>query len=277
VGKAQQAFPLHFYGTITHGKLLIVMETNVIWWTGTSVTAIVLIRGALVGLLRKYPLFYAYISCVLLKEIVGLLSYQFARNFYEPFYWPSELATIVASYAVIIEIFRQSLRHSPGIARKAQKFLLAAFVLTLSYAATDLLHGQFASASRAIAELGRDLRYIEGALLLVMLWLFVRYRILLGRNLLGLIGGYSFWVGLNVMNLALWFLPGNGFSVFLRRLLPITYVGTLTIWCLALWSSQPEPAQSAENAIERDYELLAAKTRAALARTSERLVRVMKP
>src|SRR5437867_7876013 len=71
------------------------METNVIWWTGTSVTAIVLIRGALVGLLRKYPLFYAYISCVLLKEIVGLLSYQFARNFYEPFYWPSELATIV--------------------------------------------------------------------------------------------------------------------------------------------------------------------------------------
>ena len=150
------------------------------------------------------------------------------------------------------------------------------FVLTLSYAATDLLHGQFASASRAIAELGRDLRYIEGALLLVMLWLFVRYRILLGRNLLGLIGGYSFWVGLNVVNLALWFLPGNGFSVFLRRLLPITYVATLTIWCLALWSSQPEPAQSAENAIERDYELLAAKTRAALARTS-RLVRVMKP
>jgi hypothetical protein len=155
--------------------------------------------------------------------------------------------------------------------------LFAVFVLTLSYAATDLLHGRFASGSRAIAELGRDLRYIEGALLLVMLWLFVRYRILLSPNLLGVIIGYSFWVGLNVVNLALWFLPGNEFSVLLRKLLPITYQAALTIWCFTLWSMQPEPAQPAESAIERDYEVLAAKTRAILARTSNGLARVMRP
>jgi len=231
----------------------------------------------LVGLLRKYPLFYAYISCVLLKEIVGLLSYQFARNFYEPFYWPSELATIVASYAVIVEIFKQSLRHNPGIAHKAQKLFLAAFALTVSFADTDLLQGRFATVSRAIAEVGRDLRYIEGALLLVMLWLFVRYRILLGPNLLGLIIGYSFWVSLNVANFALLFLPGHEFSALPRRLVPITYVATLTIWCVALWSSRPEPVQPTEGAIERDYELLAAKTRSILARTSDRFVRVTRP
>jgi hypothetical protein len=253
------------------------MEMNVIWWVGTSLVAAVLIRGVLVGHLRRFPFFYAYMSCVLLKEIVGLLSYQFATNFYEPLYWRTELATIVASYAVIVEIFRQSLRHNPGIARKAQKLLLAVFALTVSYAATDILQGQFATASRAIAEVGRDLRYIEGALLLVMLWLFVRYRILLGPNLLGLIIGYSFWVGLNVVNFAFLFLPGNEFSVLLRRLLPITYVATLTIWCVALWSSRPEPVQPTEGAIERDYELLAAKTRSILARSSARLVRVMRP
>jgi len=42
------------------------------------------------------------------------------------------------------------------------------------------LHGGFASLSRAIADLGRDLRYVEAAILLVMLWLLMRYRIPLG-------------------------------------------------------------------------------------------------
>jgi hypothetical protein len=242
------------------------METHVIWWVGTSLVAVVLLRGALGGNLRKYPLFYSYMSCVLVKEVVGLLSYRFAPNFYGPLYWPTELATIVASYAVMVEIFRQSLRHSPGIARKGLKLLLAAFVLTVSYAATDLLHGRLANAARTIAEAGRDLRYIEGALLLLLLWLFVRYRILLGPNMLGLIIGYSFWVGLNVINLTLVFLPDNEFWVLARRMEPITYVATLTIWCIALWASRPEPVQPTESAIERDYELLAVKTRSILAR-----------
>lgn len=253
------------------------METQIIWWIGTALVALVLIRGALAGNLRRYPLFYFYISCVLVKEVVGLLSYRLAPTLYRPLYWSTELATIVASYAVIVEIFRQSLRHNPGIARKGLKLLLAACALTVSYAATDLLNGRFANATRAIAEVGRDLRYIEGALLLLLLWLFVRYRILLGPNLLGLIIGYSFWVGINVINLALVFLQDNEFSAFARRLEPITYVATLTIWCVALWSSRPEPVQPTDDAIERDYDLLAAKTRSVLARTSDRLVRVMRP
>jgi hypothetical protein len=252
------------------------METNAIWWVGISLAAVVLIRGGLAGNFRKYPLFYSYIGSVLLNEIVALLCYQFARDFYGPLYWPTEMATIVASYAVMVEIFRQSLRHNPGIARKGLKLLLAAFALTVSYAATDLLHG-FANATRAIAEAGRDLRYIEGGLLLLLLWLFVRYRILLGPNLLGLIIGYSFWVGINVINLTLVFLADNGLSALARRLEPITYVATLTIWCIALWACRPEPVQPTEGAIERDYDLLAAKTRSVLARTSDRLARVMRP
>jgi hypothetical protein len=253
------------------------MDILVIWILGTSLAALILVRAALTGKLNKYPLFYLYIGCVLLTDILSLVCYQFAPKLYRPLYWPTELITIIASYAVVVDIFRQSLRHNSGIARKGQKLLFAAFALTVSYAATDLLHGQFADATRAIAEVGRDLRYIEGALLLLLLWLFLRYRILLGPNLLGLIIGYSFWVGLNVINLALVFLPDNQFSVLARRLEPITYVATLTIWCVALWSSRPEPVQPIEGAIERDYDLLAAKTRSILVRTSNRFVKVMRP
>ena len=253
------------------------MGTSLIWWIGISIDVTLLLRGMRTGLDRRYPFFYTYVACVLIKEIIGLLSYQPAPTFYEKSYWPAELATVVASYAVIIEIFRQTLRHNPGVSRLAHKILLVVFVISVSYAASDLLHGGFSSSSRAIAELGRDLRYVEGALLFVMLWLFVRYRILIGRNLLGLILGYSFWVGLNVMNLALWFLPGKGISIGLRQMFPITYDVTLVIWCVSLWSLQPEPLQPSESLIDRDYDRIAAKTRAALAHLSTRVGRTLRP
>ena len=253
------------------------MANTLIWSVGTSLLAILLFRGVRVGLFRKFPLFYAYVACVFVKGLVDQLSYLFVPSLFKPLYWYTEFATIVASYAVILEIFRQSLRHNPGVARKSQKLLLSIFTLTLSYAVTGILHGRSSSAYGVIVDLGRDLRYIEGALLLMMLWLFVRYRISFGRNLLGLVAGYSFWIGINIVNLAVWFLPGNAGSLLLRRMLPLTYIATLTIWCYALSSLQPDAAQQDENAIERDYDLLAVRTRSILARSSARLLKVMRP
>jgi hypothetical protein len=253
------------------------MLANFIWWTAIALEVVILFRGALTGLLKKYPLFFTYIGCVLLKEIIGLLTKAWAPKLYERLYWPADLATILASFAVLVEIFRWSTRHKPGIRRLTQSVLLTVFALTVGYAASNFVHGKFSSPSRAVAALSRDLRYIEAGVLLLMLWLLLRYRILLGRNLQGLLIGYSFWVGINVVNLAFWFVPGNEFSNLLRGLLPATYVLTLGVWCVTLWSAYPEPMQPAETRIERDYELLAAKTQAVLARTSTRLVRFIRP
>ena len=131
--------------------------------------------------------------------------------------------------------------------------------------------------SGAILELGRDLRYVEGGVLLAMLGFLAHYRVSLGRNLLGLIIGYSFWVGINVVNLSLWFLPGNEFSILLRASLPATYVIALAIWCVTLWSAQTECVQPSETDIQRDYEFLAGETQGTLTRTSSQVARIMKP
>ena len=253
------------------------MFANFIWWTAIALEVVILLRGARTGLLKRYPLFFTYIGCVLLAEIIGLLTNALAPQSYELLFWPADLATILASYAVMIEIFRWSTRHKPGIRRLTQRALLTAFALTVAYAAFNFVHGKFSSPSRAVAALGRDLRYVEAGVLLLMLWLLLRYRIPLGRNLLGLLIGYSFWVGVNAVNLAFWFVPGNEFSNLLRGLLPATYVLTLGVWCVTLWSAYPEPVQPAETKIERDYELLAAKTQAVLARTSSSLARIIRP
>ena len=276
----RECFPLHFS---FHANLpprnhpRVSMSADFIWWGAIGLEAVILFRAWCTHLIRKYALFYAYIAIVLLADLIRLCCYHLMPELYPTLYWPTELVTIVASYAVMMEIFRQSVRHNPGVARLTRHLLAIVFCLTLSYASLNLVQDGFASVPRVTADMGRYFRYVEGTLLLGMLWLLARYRIPLRRNLLGLIAGNTLWVGLNIVNLAFWSLGGNEVSILLRRLLPSSYLITLGIWCTTLWSTQTEPVQPADDEIERDYEILAAKTRAILARTSNRLVRSMKP
>jgi hypothetical protein len=253
------------------------MNAKFAWWIAISIEAVVLLRGVSAHLVRKYSLFYGYIGCVFVTEVIRLWCYEFFPNLYPAFYWYTELATVVASYAVIIEIFRHALRHNPGACRVTRNLLWTVFAITMTYAALDLLRGGFASLPRAVADLGRYLRSIEGLLLLVMLWLLMRYRISVGRNLLGLILGNSFWVGVNAVNLAFLSSRSNDFSIFFRQVLPVTFIIALMIWCTTLWTAHPDPIQPTENEIERDYKVLAAKTQVILARASNHLLRTMWP
>jgi hypothetical protein len=253
------------------------MDINVIWWFGTILEATLFLRAVSTGLLGKYPLFYFYVGCVLATDLFRMCWFTFAPKYYSNLYWYTELFTIIASYAVLLEIFRKSLKDNPGVARLAHTLLLITFVLALSYAAADLLHGGLTALPRATADLGRDLRYLEAGQLLAMLWIFGRYRISVGRNLMGLIAGYSLWVGLNVINLALLFLSGHESSIVLRKILPVTFVIASSIWCVTLWVAKSEPIQPMENDLERDYGVIAAKTRSILVRTSNRVVKLVQP
>lgn len=249
--------------------------TNLNWFACIALESALLMRGGVTGAIRKFPLFYVYIACVLAKEIAGVVSYALLPKTYATVYWPTELATIMASFAVLVEIFRRSVRRNPGILRFSQTFLLFAFWLTTVYVCVGFSDGQLRSIYHALAELGSDLRLLEGALLIVLLWLLVRYRISLGRNLAGVIVGYSFWVGVNLTDFAFLYSRGNESSVFLRTLVPASYTITLAIWLLSLWTTRPEPLQPATQ-LEHDYEFLAAKTRTLLARASGRLARAIK-
>ena len=253
------------------------MGTNLMWWSAIALEGAVLFRGLRAALLKKYPVFYTYVACILLIELLRFAFYTSTPRFFQALYWHSELIAVVGSYGIIVEIFRKALEHNPGLARVAQKLLLVILVIAVSYAASDLLHGGFASLPRATADLGRYLKYVEGALLLTMLAIFLQYRISFGRNLLGMTLGYSLWVGLDVMNLALLSFPGNEFSVGLRKSLSIAYVITLVVWCTSLWSCQPDPVPPPESRIDRDYALLAGKTSAALAQLSSRIGRTLRP
>jgi hypothetical protein len=253
------------------------IETNVVWLSCAVLEAAILFRGWKAGLLRRHSFFYAYIAWILLAEALRFWCYKQTPNFYLAVYWDTQLVTDAVSYAVCFEIFKNALWNSRGVARAAQKLSLIVFVFALSYALSDLFHGRLVAMPHVAAVLDCYLSYVEAALLLVLLWLFGRYRISFGRNLLGLIAAYSLWVGFDVIILTLLYLPGKGASTELRRLGPIVFLTALIIWCVSLWRSQPEPSQPPESALERDYELLQARTKAAFAYMSARALRTFRP
>jgi len=255
------------------------MMSDVIWWSAIVLGATLLLRGTKTKLIRSYPLFYGYIGCVLAIDLLRFACYRLDADFYRRFYWYTECLGILASYAVILEIYKRSLKFRPGAARLAQTLLLSALFVTVAAVAANAYASGFRSWPRAVADLGCYLRYVEGGLLVVVLFLLGIYRIFLGRNLRGLLTGYGFMVGMDVMNLALLFHDRNELSLLslmLRRLLPVTWVIALIIWCVALWSPKPGPSQPVENEIERNYQVLAAKTRAILTRVTTRLVRAIR-
>ena len=250
-----------------------VVNADVIWSIDIALEAVILVRGLATRLISKYRLFHLYIATILLTDIIRLCCNQLAPAIYPQIFWCTESLTILASYAVVVEIFRQSLQYSPGVARFTRMLLSIVFVWTLTFAMLDLVYGDFHSVSRTIADGGRYFRYVEGALLLVILWMLSRYRIRLGRNLLGILAGNAFWVGISIVNFAFWSRPGAG-TLFLWRVLRATsYAVTLAIWCAALWTQKTDRKQPPDDNIERDYRSLAKKTQEVLSRTSDRLIK----
>jgi len=128
----------------------------------------------------------------------------------------------------------------------------------------------------ATAELGRDLRYVQGALLIAILGLLGYYQIPAGRNLRGLIWGYGLFIGTSVINVAIRSQRGNEFSLLMQKLQPLVYDVALIIWAAALWSNQPEPQPDAGVEMERNYQVLAAQTKMLLARAFAHVVRSMR-
>jgi hypothetical protein len=252
------------------------MTANIIWWVCIALETTLLVRGIFSALVKKYRLFYGYITCVLAGEVIRLAFYLSVPDHYASVYWCSELATIIASYAVIVEILQHSLRAYPGLSRSLTRLLWIIFALTVSYAWCDLFANKGVSLSRVALDLGRDLRFVQGALLLTMLWFFGRHRLSLGRNVGGITIGSAIWIGANIINLAFLSLEMQEFSPFLRELLPITYSITLAVWCLSLWSAAPAPASRLATEPQEHLAMMTIKTRRTVAATSDRFLEVLR-
>ncbi len=236
-----------------------------------------LLRALQGKIFTRYPIFYFYLSYVLLESLLRFYVYLSHPGFYSRFYWGTQFVSVAVGYAVIWEIYRQALRRYPGTARMAKGVLLTVFALVVSKVFVNSLTGPVWSPAKSTAELERNLRTVQGILLLAVVALLAYYAIPVGRNLKGMIVGYGFFIGTSLIHLTLRSHLGDAFQVWWQYLQPAAYALSLLIWCAALWSYQPNPQPQRAAGIEEDYELLAAETRRMLAQVRAYLARGVRP
>lgn len=239
--------------------------------------AVLLARACYARLVFKYPLFFVYLSFVLLTSSCLFLVYLTRRDRYGPFYWYVEFPTAALGCAVVWEIYRGALGHFPGAARMARNMLILALVIVLSKTIADAWLGSGWWPDRTMIELERDLRGVQAGVLIGLLAVIAVYRIPMGANLWGMMLGYGLLISSNVITLTLRGLLGHNFQTAWNYLQPLSYVAVLCIWCVGLWSYKPVALPENDPKIERDYQLLVGATSRALLQARTYLRRTLRP
>jgi hypothetical protein len=253
------------------------MMTQVIWWAGMCLGAVMLFRGLRQRLLLKYPVFYLYIAFVLLEDLLRFYIYRWHPAIYPQTYWVTDFFGLVIGSGVVFEIYRSGLSAYPGTARMARNLLLLVFTLAFAKVLVSTSYGSLWWPAETTAELERNLRIVQASALIALVTLFLLYAIPFGRNLKGILSGYSLYIAVSLVQLTLVSRFGNNIQRLWSYVNSVSYLIALCIWTGALWSHEVSPETSPIIELEYNYEALRAATRLRLQETRARLGRAVRP
>jgi hypothetical protein len=246
-------------------------------WLGMLLEAIVLVRGLKVGLVSRFPLFYSYLLVVLVQDLVRIIVYQWYLPLYPDVYWSTQFVSLVMGSLVVFEIYRVALREFPGTARMAKILLSGVFVGVFLKASLTIQDDLAAWLDEAYVIFERDLRLVQLLAVLILLIVFLWYAIPFGRNLGSIFLGYSIFVALSVMQLALVTHFWHRAEPFWAVAQPVSYTSVVGFWAVALWSADPITKRMRTDKSDGDYDGLAGTTEASLKKARGRLQTVVRP
>ncbi len=253
------------------------MLNFLIWWASIAVESLILFRGLRHNLFGKYPLFHAYIACVLIFSVSMILVLGQGDDWYRHWYWVGQLVTLIVGYGVMLEILNHTLAPYPGAERFGTIMVLGIFAAIFFYVMIQTLRMPRWSPELSTLELERDLRAVQAVVLAAILGIIFYYRIAIGRNLQGLIIGYGLYIGTSLVSLGVRAYAGSQVEAAWNVLQTCSYLLSLTIWAAALWSYQPNPVQEGLAGVEADYETLVRKTREMLEAMRSRMLKAARP
>jgi hypothetical protein len=236
----------------------------VVWWIAMFLEGAILCRSLFAKMASKYPLFYTYLAAVLAVDIARYIVLASHPAAWTVFYWSTQFVSVLVGYGVILEILKQALDPYPGAERIGRYLVLGIFAAVFAFVtfrSATRLHWSPAASS---AEFERDLRAVQVLVLMAILVVIFYFRIAIGRNLKGIITGYGLFIGTNVMNLALRSYVGIGFHRVWELVMVYSYLASLVVWAVALWSYQPNPGIDSQPRSGSGYGDLVSGTRGAL-------------
>lgn len=240
------------------------MFGQLILWGCIILEAGLLVRGLLTKLAFRYPVFYCYISFVLLQSLLRFFVRLHYPNFYPWAYWITELLGVVVGSVVVFEIYKIGLAAFPGTAKMARRVLYVLFVLAITKVAVDTWIAPNWHRMGTTGELELGLRAVQAISIVALITLFMVYSIRFGRNLKGILLGYGIFVSLRLLVLV-FAGADTGWQGWLSRVLPpinsIAYFAVLLVWLSQLWSYQENPVQGESAKLEQGYQRMSAATR----------------
>lgn len=97
--------------------------TQVSWWGGNVLEALLVVRAIRGRFFGRYPIFYGYLSYVFAYSIAAFCIYAFRPAAYSTFYWSLQYVSVGVGYCVIWEIYRQVFKPYPGASRMTRNLL----------------------------------------------------------------------------------------------------------------------------------------------------------
>jgi hypothetical protein len=249
------------------------MLSQAIWWSSIVLEVFLLTRAGSGRLIFRYPVFYGYISFVLLQSIFRSFVHRWNEQLYGSVYWTTEFLGLILGCWIVFEIYQVALAAYPGTAKMARNVLLFLFVLALAKAVAALWSDPHLLAETTAPQMERALRTVQAISIVALVTVLASYSIPFGRNLRGILLGYGLFIGGRVICLT--FLPPQGHHFWFYAY-SASYIGTLSLWLAYLWSYEPSPVPKRSLQLEHDYQRIAAATRRRLQETSGYLRRAVR-
>ena len=201
--------------------------------------ALLLLRGWRGGYISKFPIFFSYIGLILVQSLFLYFAVHLYPTTYAFWFWLLELLDVLAGCAVTLEIYRIGLAELPGAKKVARNALLFVFCLTIGRVLLTTQEGLPNWSTMMTIQLERDMRFVQIAAILTLLVLLLYYAVSIGRNLGGILLGYGFFLGANILNLTLMQRYGARVQSIASYIESLSYLSVLCLWTICLWSYCP--------------------------------------
>jgi hypothetical protein len=249
------------------------MFDNFVWAAGIFLEGFLIVRGVQKGHFARYPVFFSYLSFVLLQSALRFTILQLQADWYRSVYWFTEFVGIIAGCSVVFEFCRLGLKDYPGVAKLARAGLFGAFLFTFSKVLFTAAQGSDGWTPDLTFLLERDLRFVQIAAMVTLVGIVLLYAIPMNRNLKGIILGYGLYLALVVTNLTYLGLFGERVQFVVTRIQASSYLAALLVWTVALWSYQPVVRRVTGD--PKSYSAICAETKEQLAQSKSSVERVI--
>lgn len=219
---------------------------------------LLVLRGAWSRVFRQFPLLYSYIVYSFCVILALYLLYWLDPKLYPSVYWICYLVGILVEFTVLVEISDQIFRPFPALRTLGRALtILISVGLGLFYMLPTIL----SSVHSSLTLLDFSLRAaVTKAIILVVLFYVARhYNSYLGKNVGGLMLGFSVYVALNIALMASAKFFGSAiYAHTLWVMEPLSAALCVSIWTISLWNVSPLPVTGTRStATERESESVA--------------------